>query len=482
MSMLEDSVDRLWVTTPAGGITLLRNGVIRHLTPADGLPDQVFFTVAEDPLGFLWCTSNRGIVRFRKSDLLARVDGSIARVPWTSFGLDDGMVSDECNGGYQASVAVGERGVLWFPTTAGAAVVDPSRALRSVEPPPVALGEIQIDHDSYPAGKAVTVPHGRGELEFHYVGLFLSAPDRVRYRVQLLGFDAEWTEAGGRQSAYYTNIPPGEYTFRVAARVDDGEWSPVEAATSVVLTPRFTQTGWFGLVCVLAVGAALAGGFALYRRDRERDLHSSRLEAELTKTRLQVLEIQLQPHFLFNTLNSIMVLIGKDPLVAQRTMGRLADILRRSLDRSGTQEVTLSEELEFLERYIEIERVRFGDRLTVETSIPGGTEAALVPTMILQPLVENAIRHGVSVQRGPAKITISVSRENGSLLLGVEDNGVGMQGKGLSLLRMGVGLTNTQERLRQLYGERQNLHLESLPGGGMAVRVAIPYHTQGVLA
>jgi two-component sensor histidine kinase len=483
MSVAEDSAGLLWLTTPAGGLTLLRDGTLTLFTPADGLPDQVFFTAAQDGLGYLWCSSNRGITRFRIADLVARADGRIPRVPSTTFGMDDGLVSDECNGGYQGSVALASDGSLWFPTASGAAVVDPRRAGRSADPPPVVIDRLAVDHEELPPGTPAEVGHGKGELEFHYVGLFLGGPERVAYRVRLVGFDPDWVDAGSRQTAYYTNIPPGEYTFRVEARVDDGAWGPAPAEANLTLSPRFTQTGLFALLCLLCIAGAVAGGFALYRRDRERELHSTRLESDLARTRLQVLEMQLQPHFLFNTLNSIMVLIGKDPEIARKTMGRLADILRRSLDRRGTQEVTLAEELEFLNRYVEIERVRFGDRLTVETTVGGGMEQALVPTMILQPLVENAIQHGVSAQRGPARITIAATRgENGNLVIDVEDNGLGLQPTGRAFLRKGIGLTNTQERLRQLYGESQDLRLQNLPGGGMSVRVAIPYHIQSVMA
>ena len=478
LSMLEDAEGIVWLTTPGPGLDVVRDGVVRHLGVEDGLPDQSFLNVAEDDGGYLWFSSNRGIYRFKKSDLIARMDGGKKRVTWIPFGIDDGMASSECNGGFQSAILRMRDGQLWFPTTAGVAVVHPAVLLMSEDPPPIVLQRISIEREDADLHGGASINHRKGELEFHYAGLFLSAPERVRYRFRLEGFDQDWVEAGVRRTAYYTNIPPGVYTFRVMASVSDGIWSGIPVSANVMLNPRFYQSGWFLGLCVLLGGSIFAGAFALYRRDRERELRSSRLASDLTRAQLQVLEMQLHPHFLFNTLNSIMVLIGKDPGMAEKTIGRLADILRRSLDRGAAQEVTLGEEMEFLERYLDIERVRFGDRLTVERRIAPGVDDALVPTMLLQPLVENSIRHGVSARRGPARIEIGATRENGTLMLHVRDNGVGL--KGTEVVTMGIGLSNTRERLRQLYGDHQQLRLESVPEGGVDVQVVIPYHKQSM--
>lgn len=477
-SLVEDSAGTVWVTTLGYGIKVLRNGTLHSLGPEDGLPGQSFLTVLEDNLGYLWCSSNCQIFRFKKSDLLARIDGRPGKVPWAAFGIDDGLVSEECNGGFQASGARTQDGRLWFPTTEGVAMVDPRLLRMDVGPPPVVLERAAIDREEGSPFERVEMLHGNGELEFQYAGIFMAAPGRVRYRFLLEGFDREWVEAGSRRAAYYTNIPPGDYTFRVQASVADGIWSSPAATASITLSPHFYQTRWFMVLCVLLVTGFFTGMFFVYRRDQELELRSSRLASDLAKTQLQVLEMQLQPHFLFNTLNSIMVLIGKDPQTAQRTVARLANILRRSLDRRGTQEVTLQEELEFLDRYLEIERLRFGDRLTVEHHVGAGVGDALVPNMLFQPLVENAIRHGVSARRGPARIDVVAEREDGRLVLHVKDNGVGLQGNGTEMLKMGIGLGNTRERLQRLYGHHHQLELKSLPEGGVDVQVVIPYHKE----
>ncbi len=291
LGMCEDAEGSVWLTTPGAGLNVVRNGVVRRLGVDDGLPDQSFLNVIEDGRGYLWCSSNRGIFRFKMSDLIARLDGGKKRITWIPFGIDDGMASWECNGGFESAILRRRDGQLWFPTTAGVAAIDPATLRMSEEPPPVVLQEIRIEREDADLHGGASVDHRKGELEFHYAGLFLSAPERVRYRFKLEGFDQEWVEAGVRRTAYYTNIPPGRYTFRVMASVADGVWSGIPVSASVTLTPRFFQTGLFLALCVLLGGSVVAGAFALYRRDREREVRSSRLASELARAQLQVLEM-----------------------------------------------------------------------------------------------------------------------------------------------------------------------------------------------
>jgi two-component system LytT family sensor kinase len=216
--------------------------------------------------------------------------------------------------------------------------------------------------------------------------------------------------------------------------------------------------------------------FEYYRQYRKKEIQASRLEAQLAKAQLQALKMQLHPHFLFNTLNAISVLIQKSPDMAQKMLGQLSNLLRLTLDQDGEQLVSLKTELDFLDHYLQIERTRFGERLTVRLQVDPEALDAEVPTMILQPLVENAIRHGVNEQRGPAVITVSARRINGSLRLEVQDNGKGLSEDGNG--RAGIGLSNTHARLHQLYGQDHRLELVNAPGGGIIATVDIPYRGQ----
>jgi sensor histidine kinase YesM len=231
----------------------------------------------------------------------------------------------------------------------------------------------------------------------------------------------------------------------------------------------------------MSYGTLLLVGYVIdyYRRHQDEELKISRLETELAQAQLQVtqaqlqsLKMQLQPHFLFNTLNSISTLLDEDVEAADQMIARLGDFLRLTLANSGAQEVTLQEELEFLRCYLAIEQVRFRDRLTVDMKIDPETLEALVPNLILQPIVENAIRHGVIACVGKGRVEIESSRKNGSLCLMVSDNGPGLQG---NTGKRGLGFTLTKERLERRYEHNQQLELRDAPEGGLKVTLEIPF-------
>ena len=217
--------------------------------------------------------------------------------------------------------------------------------------------------------------------------------------------------------------------------------------------------------------------FRYMRRFREGELRTSRLQTQLTRAELEALKMQLQPHFLFNTLHSISALLHRDPEAADRMIARLGDFLRMTLENSGTQEVALRKELEFLTCYLEIERVRFQDRLTTSVDVEPAALDAPVPNLILQPIVENALRHGVAQTRGPGRVEISARRERGSLRIRVRDNGPGLRpaaGRAPEGARAGLGLSNTRARLEQLYGDSHRFQIENDPAGGLLVTLDIP--------
>ena len=220
---------------------------------------------------------------------------------------------------------------------------------------------------------------------------------------------------------------------------------------------------------------AIWSTYSYYQKYRERELHSSQLEARLAQSRLQVLKMQLHPHFLFNTLNAISELIHKDPESADRMLTDLSDLLRLSFENLEVQEIPLKQELEFLEKYLEIEQMRFHDRLTVEMRIAPDTLDASVPNMILQPLVENAIKHGIAPRSSGGRIDINAVRSNGHLEITVKDDGLGVPFGDFENLPEGVGLSNTRRRLRHLYGDGHRFNLEKRDEGGCGVYLEIPF-------
>ena len=228
----------------------------------------------------------------------------------------------------------------------------------------------------------------------------------------------------------------------------------------------------------------IAHGILYYRRYREEQRTAERLTAGLTEARLQALKMQLQPHFLFNTLNAISALIPAEAQPARRMVARLGDLLRIALEHEETQEVTLREELAFLEPYLEIEQARLGNRLAVTMQIAPETLDARVPHLLLQPLVENAIRHGIAPRIEPGMVIISATRtaDHRFLHLEIRDDGPGVERDNRARTRKGVGLANVQSRLEQLYGGEHGFALENHSEGGVVVKISLPFRGSDMLS
>ncbi|HEU5220127.1 MAG TPA: histidine kinase [Gemmatimonadales bacterium] len=231
---------------------------------------------------------------------------------------------------------------------------------------------------------------------------------------------------------------------------------------------------------VLVYGSlvSLSHGIEYYRRYKERELRATQLLAQLSRAELEVLKMQLQPHFLFNTLHAISALLRPDPDAADRIITRLGDLLRMSLQSNGAQEVPLAQELEFVEKYADIQRTRFRDRLSIRVTAEPGVEDALVPSLILQPLVENSIRHGVERREESARIAVRAARRGDRLQLTVTDDGPGFPDEILTPVPgRGLGLANTRARVTALYGEDGRIEIGAARGGGATVTIDLPFRT-----
>ncbi|MGE0554267.1 MAG: sensor histidine kinase [Gemmatimonadales bacterium] len=245
------------------------------------------------------------------------------------------------------------------------------------------------------------------------------------------------------------------------------------APTKLVADLRYTVIHLhFGMaVYWVTLGATHAVRF--YREAERRAARAAELETELTRSQLDALRAQLRPHFLFNTLNSIAVLVRSDPVAAEAVVQRLGRLLRASLE-SRAQEVALEEEVALAREYLAIEQVRFRDRLDLEFAIDEETRRAAVPHLLLQPLVENAVRHAVAPRPEAGRISLAARRVGSDLEIVVADDGPGLRFP-VGTSGTGIGLANTRRRLESLYGERQRLELRQAPGGGLKVRVVLPF-------
>jgi|UniRef100_UPI0040499A2F two-component system, LytTR family, sensor kinase len=217
--------------------------------------------------------------------------------------------------------------------------------------------------------------------------------------------------------------------------------------------------------------------FEIYHKYKNEEIKAAQLEARLIESELNALRQQLHPHFLFNTMNTVAVLVreGQNEQ-AVSLLSRLSALLRISLDQTRSPEVTLQQEVDFLERYLEIQQARFSDRLSVTVDIPIELRTARIPNLMLQPIVENAILHGVAPKSGPGHVHVSGRKEGDDLCLEVRDDGPGVVNTGRGRVREGIGLANTRERLAKLYGPAGRLTLTSVASRGVTVLIALPYH------
>jgi two-component system, LytTR family, sensor kinase len=245
----------------------------------------------------------------------------------------------------------------------------------------------------------------------------------------------------------------------------DGDERPY-LNTSIMLM----KSGLFFRYLTYAFLLATSYSIDYYRHYKDRELRTSRLEAKLVEAQLQALKSQIHPHFLFNTLNAISSLMHKDVEAADEAISRLADLLRATLEVNGAQEVTLRQELDLLKQYIEIEKLRLGERLRVTMEVPQEADHAMVPNLLLQPIVENAIRYGVATQSRTGTVTVSARCMEAKLELRVSDDGPGLPEN----FEEGIGLGNTKARLRQLYGMNQSFLMTKGASGGLCVTLQIP--------
>jgi len=329
---------------------------------------------------------------------------------------------------------------------------------------------------------------GRQDFEFvdplrrmlPLIGSFgLLAPPVFRW-----GSSWEWTPGAARRRISqaigiflaFLALHCALYSF---VRVTTGEFQ--SDPTFLSFFGRSLARLWYLDAAIFTGIVGVAQTAAYRRRLQEKELEAVELRRQLVEAQLAALRAQLQPHFLFNTLHTIGVFTRKDPEAANRILALVGDLLRRSLETVRTQEITLREELEFLKPYLEIQRTRFQDRLAVYVQVEEDVLDCIVPSLVLQPIVENAVRHGVETRAGEGTVHIRGWREGDDLVLEVEDDGVGLPvvvGDGPPI-REGMGLGNTRERISRLYGDRGELKIEPAPEQGVLATVRIPLIRRG---
>lgn len=261
-SIFDDGEGKLWLASLQGGITLYRNGKFTPYSTNAGLFNNQIYSIVGDDYGNLWLSSPKGIGCVSKQELEDYADGKIKFIHTRVYSTADGMKTDECYGDEQPAGWKSKDGSIWFATRKGAVKIDPRGFRKNELQPPVLIEDVVADQKSIPPDEFISFSPGTNKIEFHYEGLSFLVPQRVLFKYKLEGYDQEWVDAETRRAAYYTNLPPGKYKFRVIACNNDGVWNETGATFSFEIKPHFYETSWFSAILLLVVGG---GAFGIYR-------------------------------------------------------------------------------------------------------------------------------------------------------------------------------------------------------------------------
>ena len=515
-SLYVDKEDTIWIGTANGGLCRFKKGRFTTITTEDGLPTNMIGALIEDDRGNFWLGSNRGIIRVKYQALNAYADGDRRPLSWQVFGLSDGLGSIGCTDVGQPACCKARDGKLWFATVKGVAVVDPHQLPFNPLPPPVVIEQVVMDDRVYDlqnsgskakggAGRSpksmiqsnqnsgvsrplITVPPRTHRVEFHFTGLSLVAPERVRFRYRLDPFDGDWLEAGTRRVAYYTGIPPGNYQFRVTACNNDAVWNREGVSLGLVALPSWWMTWWFRTLIVLSVAGLVLGWY----EQRLRHLRREHLAQEGFSRRL----IASQENERRRIAGELHDGLGQDLLViasqAQLSLGqpenppstttRLKDIaetakqaLKQTRRMAHNLRPGLLDELGFT-KAVRASAEKAAQACGISMSVNLADVDGLLPPefevnlfRITQETLNNVLKHA---KASAAKVT--VTKEPSLLRLVVEDNGRGFQSGGLENApadQRGFGLRQIAERAKMMGGR---VDIRSQPGQGTRVTVEVP--------
>ncbi len=483
LALWADAADTLWIGTIGGGLTRFQDGKFTAYTTQDGLADNIIGGIIEDKLGNLWLSSQNGILRVSKQALNEYEAGRSPPLPCLSLSVGDGLATPMCSGAGQPVAACAADGQLWVPNMKAVAVIEPSLILPRAVPPSVVIEEVSIDgRDFAPQFNApLLVPYGRSRFEFHYTALGLPAPEAARFRCRLEGFDKEWINTGVRRAAYYGQLPPGRYKFRVLAAGSDGVWHEASSPLLLNVVPRLWELRWFQVLAGMTFVAVLGGTFTLYeRRKLRRRLERAEMQQALENERRRI----------FRDLH--------DDLGARLTeIALMGEVANRYAHQPGTQEievgaiaqkvreviVTIGEVIwttnphndslpnlaaflcDHTERFLTAAQISC--RLEVAGDLPDVPLTAQYRhhlLLVVKEALNNSVKHA-----GAGKIWLKIQVEGDRLCVEVTDDGRGFDPQNPA--HTGNGLQNIQARMESMHGR---IEIRSQPGRGTSVTLRLP--------
>lgn len=481
--LYEDADNALWIGTRGGGLCRIKDGVLKTVTMKEGLPTDTIYQMLEDAQGNLWCGSSRDIFRVNRQELNALLEGQIKTLSTVSYGHTQDMQSSVHFGTHPSAYRTRD-GILWFPTLNGVVRIEPEKFSFNTYLPPVKVEQVLIDKQPFDAYAEIIAPPGRGELEVQYTGLSFIAPERLKFRYELSSDQrgwidwspqAGWVDAGTRRTAYFTNLPPGSYTFRVLASNSDGVWNETGATIRLRLQPHFYQTWWFYLGCAALIAGLV--GLAHRQRLRQMQIRHAVVMGERNRIARDIHDTLAQEVAgLLAQLHVVKTLLPISTETAGRHLDRAVELARTGLADARRLVLDLRHQaLEHddlataLENFIAQVTTENTPQITYQIR---GTPRRLAEEQennllrIGQESVTNALRHAQA-----SLIEVQLSFDSRLIELRVRDNGCGFdtttkaQGFGGH-----YGLLGIRERAAQIGGE---LALLSTPGAGTEIKIRL---------
>ncbi|MBV9036308.1 MAG: hypothetical protein JO182_17605 [Acidobacteriaceae bacterium] len=473
-----------WIATYGGGLSYLKNGHFTSITTEQGLFDDFVSRILPDDHDNFWFLSNHGIFRVKRSELEAYVAGHVRSITSVSYGVADGMISSEGNGGAQPAGWKAADGRLWFPTIKGVAIIDPNQP----EPPPpfLAIEEVLIDGKPVAPHQAVEIKPGNQELEIHYTALSFTRPELVQFQYRLEGLNTGWVSAGTRRIVNYSHLPPGHYSFVVTADNGSGVWNTQGKSLAVTVVPAFWQTQYFIALCLAVLCGMVAWLYRwrvahLHRRQRQQEAFSRQLiesqEAERKRIAAELHDSLGQNLLIIKNCAALGLLTSKNLDSAKRQLDAISVSATQAIDEARQiayglrpyhlDRLGLQSSLEdMIERVAASSGIRFSSNLAaINGALPKEAEISLY--RVVQECINNIVKHSHATEA-----EVLIMQQDHALRIKIEDNGKGIDAKApWDGKQRGFGLIGIAERVKMLGGA----HGISSPNGkGTAVEIVIP--------
>jgi signal transduction histidine kinase/ligand-binding sensor domain-containing protein len=489
-SFHEDTDGALWIGTYDGGLARFKDGKLTSYSVKDGLFDEGVFRILEDAHGYFWISCSRGVYRVSKQDLNAFASGDLKKVTSTAYGKIDGMLDIECNGGVEPAGTKTRDGKLWFPTRNGVAVIDPESVVHDSVPPLMMVESSLVDNVTTPVNAPLRIPPGRPNVEISYTAPNFINAAQTHFKYKLDGLDPDWIDAGGRRIAYYSHLPPGEYSFHVIAGNSDGVWNQEGKTLAITALSPFYETRWFQLLVLLTLGAlvAMAWKYRVAQLQREQvaqqafsrqliasqEAERKRIAAEMHDSLGQRLVIIKNLAYLLSRSKKAAASDESDAQtiaeISEEASSAIAETREISynlrpfqLDRLG-----LTKAIEAMIRTTGIASgIRFTSELdNIDDVFPEDLRINFY--RIVQESLGNIMKHAQATE-----VSVRIKRRIENVILTIEDNGRGFapEERNPQPSTSGFGLTGMGERARLLGGE---LKVRSIPGKGTTVLFEIP--------